>query len=152
MNYDILLEENPNLQIDIFHFESNDLKGLYTDNSIAISDKIETENEKTCVLAEELGHYYTSTGNILKQNDFNNRKQEQNARAWAYEKLIPLNSLIEAFENGCETLFEYAEKIGVTESFLKSAMEYFKSKYGCCKKVGNYTLIFFPNYNIVKNN
>lgn len=31
---------------------------------------METTNKKTCVLAEELGHHYTTTGNILEQEIF----------------------------------------------------------------------------------
>ena len=38
--------------------------------------------EKASVLAEELGHYYTTVGNILDQEDAGNRKQEHKARTW----------------------------------------------------------------------
>ncbi len=35
-------------------------------NRIAIKQDLPTQKEKACVLAEELGHFYTSTGNILE--------------------------------------------------------------------------------------
>ena len=57
---------------------------------IAIRRDIETNTEKTCVLAEELGHYYTTTGDILDQSDTMNRKQEYRARLWGYNRLIGL--------------------------------------------------------------
>ena len=37
--------------------------GLIRGNRIAIRKSIDTQAEKSCVLAEELGHHYTTTGN-----------------------------------------------------------------------------------------
>ena len=51
-------------------------------NRIAIRTDL-TDIEKSCVLAEELGHYYTTVGDILDQSDDGNRKQERRARLWA---------------------------------------------------------------------
>ena len=42
--------------------------GLIKGNRIAIRKDIPTQTEKACVLAEELGHYYTSSGDIMDQN------------------------------------------------------------------------------------
>lgn len=36
--------------------------GLIHGNRIAIRKNIDTQAEKSCVLAEELGHHYTTTG------------------------------------------------------------------------------------------
>lgn len=52
-----------------YPFNSNRIDGLYCDGTIAIRKDIETSAEKACVLAEELGHYYTSHGNIINMND-----------------------------------------------------------------------------------
>jgi len=65
--YEELLEEAAaqNISVDEnFPFHGN-LKGLYVDQNIALSDQLETSAEKACILAEELGHHYTSVGNIL---------------------------------------------------------------------------------------
>ena len=82
-----------------YRFESNNIKGLYCDGVIAIREDM-TIPEKTCALAEELGHHYTTYGNILNQSDTSNRKQELRARAWAYNKQIGLIGLVRAFEHG----------------------------------------------------
>lgn len=42
-------------------------KGRIKGNRIAIKNGL-TEAEKKCILAEELGHYYTGSGNILDQS------------------------------------------------------------------------------------
>ena len=41
-------------------------------------------------LAEELGHHYTTVGDILDQTNVSNRKQERLARVWAYNRRIGL--------------------------------------------------------------
>lgn len=106
--------------------------------------------QKTCVLAEELGHYHTTVGNILDQSIVSNRKQELRARAWAYEKLLKPKSLIDAYEHGCKNKFEIAEFLNITEDFLGEALEYYRRKYGVCAQIENYILYFEPNLGIVK--
>lgn len=119
-------------------------KGLIKGNRIAIKRDIPTLVEKSCVLAEELGHYYTTVGDILDQDASENRKQELKARMWAYDKQIGLSGLIDACENNCETLYDTAEYLDVTEDFLIETLEAYTSKYGLSTKVGNYTIYFEP--------
>ena len=106
------------------------LKGLYYDYTIVLNKGIETEYERKCVFAEELGHFYTSIGNILDMNIESNRKQEQRARAWAFEKLAPFNKIVEAYDNGYTETYETAEYLEVTEDFIKEAIIYYQNKYG----------------------
>ena len=96
--------------------EVSGLKGLYVNGHIAINAKM-SDIEKACVLAEELGHHYTSVGNILDMTSAANRKQERQARLWAYNKQIGLIGLVRAFEHGCQNRFEIAEYLEVTEEF-----------------------------------
>ena len=84
-----------------YTFENRTIKGLYCDGTAAIRKDLETTAEKACVLAEELGHHYTSVGNILDQSDPDNRKQERKAPLWGYDTLIGLSGIIRAFEYGC---------------------------------------------------
>lgn len=105
------------------------LSGLYADNTIAI-DKNMRPTAKACILAEELGHHYTSHGDIIEQSKLVNRKQELRARGWAFEKLLPLEKFVAAFEHGCRNLFEIADFLDVTETFITESVEYYKRKYG----------------------
>lgn len=104
-------------------------KGLYADGVIAINKKL-TLAEKTCILAEELGHHYTTCGNILDQSDLKNEKQELRARGWAFEKLLPIESFVAAFEHGCRNRFEMADFLDITEEFISESVEYYKRKHG----------------------
>lgn len=107
--------------------EVSGLKGLYVNGRIAINVKM-SDIEKACVLAEELGHHYTTYGNILDQSDTSNRKQELRARAWAYNKQIGLLGLIRAYEHGCRNRFEIAEYLEVTEEVLEECISYYRKR------------------------
>ena len=95
--------------------------GLIRGSRIAIRKDIEAQAEKSCVLAEEIGHYRTSSGNILDQNKAESRKQEYRARLYGYNLKIGLAGLIRAYEAGCGNLYEMAEYLDATEEYLKEA-------------------------------
>lgn len=129
--------------------EVSGLKGLYVNGRIAINAKM-SDTEKACVLAEELGHHYTTYGNILDQSNTSNRKQELRARAWAYNKQIGLLGLIRAYEHGCRNRFEIAEYLEVTEEVLEECLVFYRNKYGVCANVDNYVVYFIPNLVVMK--
>ena len=134
---------------NIVVFENYDLsdtrfKGLYYDGNIAISKDIETTSERSCILHEELGHHYTTVGNILDQSKAENRKQERRARLWAYKRAFDLIDLISACKYGCRNRYEIAEYLDVTEEFLQEALDTYKEKYGIYRKVDNYIVYFEP--------
>lgn len=129
--------------------EVSGLKGLYVNGRIAINAKM-SDTEKACVLAEELGHHYTTYGNILDQSDTSNRKQELRARAWAYNKQIGLLGLIRAYGHGCRNRFEIAEYLEVTEEVLEECLVFYRNKYGKRTNVDNYVVYFIPNLVIMK--
>lgn len=145
MVYEKLLNEAYQNDIDVYEKElSPRIKGLYADDVIWINKIIDRTNEKSCVIAEELGHYHTSSGDILKQSVLENRKQEKQARKWAHNKLITLSSFVDAYKIGINNRFELAEYLNVTEEFLLEAIESFKEQYGVYVKTGNYTIFFEP--------
>lgn len=132
--------------IDIIQkeFKSKRIKGLYCDKVVAINKELETSTEKKCILLEELGHHYTSSGDILDLSIAQNRKQERQARIWAYNKQIGLKGLINAYEHGCRNKHEIAEYLEVTESFLQEAVNCYKEKYGIFTQLDNYIIYFQP--------
>lgn len=133
-----------------YTFENKTIKGLYCDGTAAIRKDLETSAEKTCVLAEELGHHYTSVGNILDQSDPDNRKQEILARTWAYDGLIGLSRIIDAYKYGCQNRYEIAEYLEVTEEFLQDCIDRYRSKYGICKQFEDYIIYFEPTLAVGK--
>ncbi|MCI9591616.1 MAG: ImmA/IrrE family metallo-endopeptidase [Lachnospiraceae bacterium] len=145
MLYDDLLikfgDSNPNLTIKEADLPVN--KGRIKGNKIAIRRTLSTK-EKGCTLAEELGHHYTTVGNILDQSDSGNRKQELKARTWAYNELVGLDGIVSAYKHGYNELPEMAEYLDVTEEFLIEAIQRYRSKYGTSTKMDGYMIYFEP--------
>ncbi|MGE7828937.1 ImmA/IrrE family metallo-endopeptidase [Paenibacillus sp. NPDC093718] len=126
-------------------FKNNKLKGLYFDNIIALNNRaITTKTEWVCIFAEELGHHYTSYGNILDIKGIPSRKQEKRARNWGYEKLVPLQGLIQACEAGARNRYEIADFLNVTEEYIEESIKHYLEKYGQSKKIGNHIICFDP--------
>ncbi len=144
--YEKLLEEAAAEDISVeenYPFKSN-LLGLYVDHNIALSDQLTTSAEKTCILAEELGHHHTSVGNILDLSNAGNAKQEHQTRMWAYDHQIGLQGLIEAYQHGCKEYHEAAAFLEVTEEFLREAVASYRAKYGTYTEYHGYCIIFEP--------
>ena len=131
MNYEELIIE---YEKDVMSKElplKHGFKGLYKNNKIIINSNIETNKEKACIFAEELGHHFTTYGDIIDQNNIMNIKQEHKARAWAYEKLVRIPDLINAHKSGVKG-------------------KYYNNKYGAFYKIDNYIIYFSPNFGIME--
>lgn len=119
-------------------------KGRIKGKRIAIKQNIPTLKEKACILAEEIGHYHTNTMDILDQEQVMNRKLEHAGRLWAYNKMIGLSGIIQGYRAGCRNRCELAECLGVTEDFLKEAIECYEKKYGRFAEIDGYVIMFDP--------
>lgn len=149
-SYEILLSEASENGLVVKEKPLKYNNGRIKGSRVAIRQDLSTSIEKACVLAEELGHHYTTYGNILDQSDASNRKQELRARAWAYNKQIGLLGLIRAYEHGCRNRFEIAEYLEVTEEVLEECLIFYRNKYGVCANVDNYVVYFIPNLVVMK--
>ncbi|MCM2675513.1 ImmA/IrrE family metallo-endopeptidase [Alkalicoccobacillus plakortidis] len=143
--YEKLLRETEHHEIDTYEKPmSEKIKGLYSDKVVLINQNIDSNVEKTCILAEELGHYHTSSGNILDQKKLINRKQEKKARNWAYKRLVPISKIIKAYNSGIKNNYELASFLGVTEEFLVEALIRYKEKYGLTYETEQFIISFEP--------
>ena len=130
MTYEDLLTDADHAGLLVKEQNLLEYDGLIKGDRIAIRETIPTQVAKACVLAEELGHHYTSSGIIIDQTSTSNRKQERRARIWAYKKAFLIDDLIQAFKAGCRNRYEIAEYLEITEAFLQEAIDYYKEKYG----------------------
>lgn len=145
--YEELLDEASNEGIMIYdNYDMTDtrFKGLYCDGSVALSKDLVTAADHVSIMAEELGHHYTTTGNITDQSNSDNRKQEAHARLWAYNKVIGMSGIISAYKSGCRTVSDIAEHLTVSEEFLKDAIEKYKDKYGLYVIYDHYVIYLDP--------
>lgn len=150
MNYEDLLTSADSCGLIVKEKPLRAYDGRIKGNRVAIRKDITTSSEKACVLAEELGHYHTTSGDILTQETWLDQKQEQNARFWAYNKLIGLTGIIRAYLAGCQSRYDVADYLGVTESFLKEALDTYREKYGIYKVVDNYVIYFEPSLAVLE--
>ena len=125
-------------------FQTDRIKGLYADGVIAMSKDIDTNAERACVLAEELGHHLTASGGIIDQTDTSSRKQELKGRIWAYNRLIGLTGIINAYRAGCRNRYEISQNLEVTENMLQEAIDYYRGRYGLFTQLDNYVIYFEP--------
>ncbi|RED54766.1 ImmA/IrrE family metallo-endopeptidase [Cohnella lupini] len=143
MPYECLKTEATKLGVNTYELPLKN-KGLYSDNVIWINNSLIT-TERTCVLAEELGHYHTTSGDILDQSRLNNRKQERRAREWAHNRLIPFQRIIDAHEARVKGRHEIAEFLGVTEEFLQESINRYMDKYGIFIQINDrFTIMLEP--------
>lgn len=147
MQYENLLIEADSSGLIVKDKPLKSADGRIRGNRIALRNRL-TSKEKGCVLAEELGHYHTTVGDIICQSSVSERKQERRARIWAFEKMVGLKGIVKSYEHGCSTLYEMAEYLEVTETFLAEALKYYKSKYGICTSVDNYVIYFEPSIGV----
>lgn len=150
--FEELLREaiNNGISVDENYCFKGNLSGLYIDGNVALSNRLQTTSEKICILAEELGHYHTTYGNILDLDNIQNQKQELRARMWAYDRQIGLLGIIRCFEAGCRSQSEMAEFLDVTEEFLQEALERYRHKYGVCTSVDRFIIYFEPALAVVR--
>lgn len=124
ITYETLLDEalDEGLVVKEKPLQGND--GRIKGDRIAIRYDLTTVKKK-CVLAEEMGHYETTVGDILSQDELSNIKQERLARIWAYEKLLPLDKIYEAASKGYTTTWAMADYLDVDEEFLKHCLVHY---------------------------
>lgn len=150
MTYEELLKEADSMGLIVKEKPLHGTDGRILNKRIAIRKDIPTQKEKSCVLAEEIGHHATSYGNILNQNKIPNRKQELQARLYGYNLKIGLSGIVKAHQAGCRNIYEMAEYLEVTEEYLKEALECYRRKYGMCATLDNYIIYFEPRLGIMK--
>ena len=126
MDFDRLLSEAEAAGVPVVERPLKTFDGRIKNNKIYLRQNM-TSVQKKCVLAEEMGHYYTTVGEIIDQSNTTNRKQEARARLWAYTHIITLLDIARAYKRGCHTLYDMAEHLDVTEEVLQDALQTYKS-------------------------
>ncbi|EIC1380385.1 TPA_asm: toxin [Listeria monocytogenes] len=145
---DIYREQYPELTIIEDRNMEYAHKGLYINQHILVNQN-QNDTEMRCTLAEEIGHYKLTVGNITKQKTINDIKQEKLARNWGYKSLVPLRKIIDAYYEGFTEYYEVSEFLEVTEDFLKHSIEYYRSKFGNTIECNGYIIILRSSIQII---
>ncbi|MTD37672.1 toxin [Erwinia sp. CPCC 100877] len=121
--------------------------GYYRDGVIYIEKTLPTK-KKTERLYEEYSHHKTTVGIILDQTNGNNRKQEQKARTFGQTLAITLEVILECYKSGIKYYWECAEYLGLSEDFVRSAIQQLQNKFGQTAQHGDYIIHFVPETRI----
>lgn len=113
-----------------FVFDKNipkGLPGLICDKTIYINSDLPFD-KSIATLAEEIGHYKTSSNKDITNYKLN-RKEENKARHWGYNKLIPVDKLNDFIKNKEEVMaHEIAEEFEVPDDYVGEAINMYKQK------------------------
>lgn len=128
LNHLYTVAENEN--IPIYNRTLKDCEGMYcSDNKVKaiVLDYSQLDNavDEKCVLAEELGHYYTNSTYPLSCTDKELvDKAEYRAKKWAVKALVSASDLEKVKHQGLKYKWEIAEFLGVSEWIAEKALEY----------------------------
>lgn len=144
-----LMSKYPELN---FHFDKSfpTMNGaIILDNDIYLNPAM-TESNQVGILAEEIGHAKTSSGDIVDYNQPRNWRQELDARRWGYQHAVPLSGIIDAFKDTVTSFDELADYFDVTQEYLDKAVQYYHEKYGLSTIVNDYQITFDPSLSVKK--
>jgi hypothetical protein len=124
---------NQNIDIERYILPQK-VRGLYFEEKnikvITINKDVSTEEEETCVMAEEIGHSIIGGGDLFFPNGVDpvlRIKAEKRAKGWAYNKLLPFNNLKIRLKQQID-LWEIAEEFSLTLDFVEEAIIYYQQK------------------------
>ena len=96
-------------------------------------------------VAEEIGHHLTTVGNIIDQDTNLKRKQERQARDIGASLVVSLADIIDCYENGCKTIDDCVNHLGVTKQVFNDAISYYTRRFNGIKTENGYTIFFREN-------
>ena len=150
----IINEENIHLMLEDL---DEDVLGTFLSVDgldIIIINATITENFRlyNTVVAEEIGHYFTSKGNSIpcdissSQANLNYEKNENIALRWALDCFLPTEKLINViFKNNQINLKELSKQFGFTEEFIMQKFYLLSLKQNKIK-LNNYKFLILSSY------
>lgn len=122
----LMAEYDNDLTFEFTNMLPKGIPGYICDTHIVINAKMPFD-KSLGILAEEIGHYETSAGDILDYTDYRSIRQETKARRWGYKKLITQEELLKFIEKKeAVHIYELAEAFGVTEHYVEQTVSMYR--------------------------
>lgn len=122
--YDLAVQQN--IEVLPFPMEKTGSMSIMTDQGQCYigMDKsvLDGSVSERVHLGHELGHCITGSFYNRYAAVDNRRRHENRADKWAIRKLIPVEALDRAIEEGCTEYWALADRFGVTEEFIRKAV------------------------------
>ena len=127
------LADSHDIRIDLYILQEDDAcDGLFValkdGSSLILINRHRALAQRTAALAEELGHYFRSVGDLRDLNDIVAAKSEALAHSWSIDQLLPQPELQTYLEKGNGTAWEVAEAADLPEHFVREAATYHARK------------------------
>ena len=128
------IADKQGIEVEFWNFEPP-LEGVYLAHYelppyIGIDYSLRSDKVRLrCILAEELGHHFTSAGSAIPSDLYLFRDRlwtsriEYRAMKWAAEHLLPRTKMLNAFHMGLYQPWEIAEYYGVTNDMVSFRMQ-----------------------------
>ncbi|WP_378955425.1 ImmA/IrrE family metallo-endopeptidase [Pelosinus sp. sgz500959] len=133
------LAKDEGIKVEVFDFVPP-VRGIYyagedTPPIIGLDSSLMSDSPLLrSVLAEELGHHFTTVGCFMPRQFYNHSdrlhisKIEFKAMRWAVNHLMPEDDLIDVIGSGLYEPWEIAEHFNVVEEFAKFRLRLFGAK------------------------
>lgn len=119
-----LAEEN---NIEVCDVRLRTMKAFAVPGTIAIdTEQCETSAEEKVCLGHEMGHEMRDAFYCVKSKYETLERQEERAKRWSVDKLVPAHELKKALENVSTEIYELAEYFNVTEDFIRDAFRIYR--------------------------
>ncbi|GAB3061145.1 hypothetical protein ACFOU0_06585 [Salinicoccus sesuvii] len=149
-----LMNQFPKLELHVSDELPKGLIALYEQDALSPNGSITIDGRinyylQNGILAEELGHHATSYGDITnykgKNININAAKQEVRARRFGIKLILPLEKLVDCFENGYwGDLYAMCLYLEIDRSYFEEAIEDYKKQFGSYVKYDGYYIAFEP--------
>lgn len=116
-------------------------KGIIDDDTVYLNPR-QTKTQLASTVAEEIGHYLTSAGNILDQDSPETKKQERKARDVGATLVVTPENILRCYENGYETIEGCADFLGITKETFMNAINYYRRKDGAIMTKNKDVIVF----------
>lgn len=125
--YDFAVQKN--IEVIRFPMANNGSMSVMADNGscyIGMDPSVQDGGvQERTHLSHELGHCITGSFYNRYAAVDSRQRHENRADKWAIKKLIPVDKLDEAVEEGCIELWQLAERFCVTEPLMRRAVCYY---------------------------
>lgn len=92
------------------------------------TQKMSSVADELCTVAHEYGHCTTGATHYISSPFDLVCKHEYRADKWAVHKLLPVEDIKNAILSGCTEVWQLAEYLNVTESFLSRAIQIYQNE------------------------
>ena len=132
MNIDKIYEKIQDNGIKVMRFGLKNIKSVSVeaDNRYGIfinHKEIEDSNEEFLVVTHEYGHCMTGSTHPLYSSFDTIARHEYRADRKAVCDFLPFEKIRDAIQNGCRSLYEFAEFLDVPEEFVAKAFQHYNA-------------------------